>query len=67
MKCKLKSEYAVLKRKNESLKKEAEIMKLDMLGVSEVRWTGVGQIFIGRMNILLVWRREIYGRSWSFA
>ena len=30
--------------KFENLKKEAERMKLDVLGVSEVRWTGIGQV-----------------------
>ena len=30
--------------KFENLKKEAERMKLDELGVSEVRWTGIGQV-----------------------
>lgn len=31
----------------DDLKEEAERMKLDVVGVSEVRWTGSGQITLG--------------------
>ena len=37
--------------KLENLKKEAERMKLDVVGVSEVRWTGSGQITSGSWTL----------------
>ena len=38
--------------KAENVAAEAERMKLDILGVSEVRWSGVGQINVGNYEFI---------------